>query len=106
MFLLKLIGTLSLDEDFLHNDPKILPIRSKGMLLILFAITPFALLNLVDGLGHVGIERRQHPRLALDAQLLDLGAIKAEILLAQRTDTHEFHLTLENIDEHRKLINP
>ena len=89
-----------------HDFPKILPVRPEGMLLVRLAIAAFAFLYFVKCLRQVRVVRREHARFVFDAYLLDLRPIKVEILLTQRPDTHQFHLSFEDVDKHGQLINP
>ena len=76
------------------------------MLGVLFQITPLALENLVLGLRHVHIERREQPRKKTRAQQLQVLWVDGEILPAQRTNADELHVASYDIQEHRHLIEP
>ena len=97
-----------LEQYIPHGPPEIPPVRGEGVLVIGFDIPFLGGLDVFQGLrgSFVIVERGQKPRLDADVQLLHLGCVQAEILPAQRTDTHQFHLPLENIDAHREFVQP
>ncbi len=94
------------EDDVSKNLPKILPVSTERMLQISLAVLALTLLDLIEGLWHIDIERRQHAWPGLDAELLDLRTIQIKILLAQRTHTHQLHLSLEDVNEHGQLVEP
>ena len=76
------------------------------MLGVLLQIAPLALENLVLGLRHVHIERREQPRKETRAQQLQVLWVDGEILPAQRTDADELHVAPYDIQEHRHFVEP
>ena len=105
-FSLLLFGTFPLENNIADNLPEIPPVSAQRMLQIRLQITTLTVLDLFQGLGHVDIEGGQQSRLGLDSQLLQIFRIKVEILLAQRTHTHQLHLALKDIDKHGQLVEP
>lgn len=65
-------------------------------------------LNIAQSNGGVLIivERRQQSRLYADMDILHLRSVKTEIVPAQGANSDKFHLPLEDVDEHRQLVNP
>ena len=78
------------------------------MLVVGFDISLFRGLDVLDGLRRflIIIERRKQSWLHTDVKLLHFRSIHPEILPAERPDAHQFHLPFQDIDEHRKLIQP
>ena len=97
-----------LEKNITHRPPEIPPVGSKGMLVVGIDIAFFGGLDIFQGLRRclVVIERGQEPWLHADMQLLHLRRVHIEILTAQRADAHQFHLPLEDVDAHRKLVDP
>ena len=73
-----------------------------------FDISLFRGLNVFDGLGRyfVVVERGEEARLHADVQFLHFVGVHAEILPAQRTYSHQFHLALEDVDAHGEFVDP
>ncbi len=97
-----------LEQNVSYRAPEIPPVGGEGVLVVGFDISLFRGLDVFDGLGglFVVIERGQEARFHADVQLLHLRGIQAEILPAERTHAHEFHLSFEDVDEHREFIDP
>jgi len=71
-------------------------------------VSSFACLHVFDGLGAdlLVVEWRKEARLYLDAQFLHFGSVESEVLQAQRPDAHELEVSLEEVDQHRELVEP
>ena len=97
-----------LEQDVTHRAPEVAPVGRKRMGLVGFDITALGGLYVFecDGGMLVVVEGGQEAGLDADVQLLHLGRVEAEIMTAQRADSHQFHLSLENVDRHRKLVQP
>lgn len=101
-----LFGAFSPENNVTDNFPKIFPIGAERMLQISLQITAFALLDFLQGLRHIDIERWQETRLCFYPKFLYFFFIQIEILLAQRTYTYQFHLAFQDVEEHGELIEP
>ena len=97
-----------LEQDVAYRSPEIPPVGGEGVLVIGFDISLFRFLDLLQGLGGllVVIERREESRLDADVQRLHLRRIELEIRSAERPHAHEFHLPLEDVDEHGQFVQP
>ena len=100
------MGPLPLKKDVFDDSPEIVPIGAKRMLQVRLQILPLAVLDLIQCLRHIRIKRRKQYWLYLDSKLLQIFIIQAVILLAQRTDTNQFHLSLNQVENHRELVKP
>ena len=98
--------TLPLKYNISNNTPEIFPVGTERMLQIGFKITPLAVLNLIKGFRHIQIIWREQPRFSFCSKLLQISFIQTKILLAQWSNSHKFHLSLENVSNHGKFINP
>ena len=101
-----LFGAFSPENNVSDNFPKILPVGAERMRQICLQITTLALLDFLQGLRHVDIERRQEAWLRFYPKFLYLFFVQIEILLTQRAHTYQFHLTLQDVDEHGQLVEP
>lgn len=65
-------------------------------------------LDIVQCLGGllVVVERREEPRFHAHVKVLHLRCVHPEILPAEGANTHELHLSLQEIDEHGQFIQP
>ena len=64
------LGPLAFENDIANDFPEILPIGAERMLQIGLKIAPLIVLNLVQRLRHVNIERRQQSWFGLDSKFL------------------------------------
>ena len=76
------------------------------MLQIGLEITTLAVLDFVQSLRHINIERRQESWFGFDSKLLQIFGVEIEVLLAQRTHTHQLHLTFQDVEKHGQLVEP
>lgn len=95
-----------LKQNILKNSDKIPPIGTEGVLQIGLKILSFALLDFFECFWHVNIERGQQSWFCFYPKLLYFFGIQIKILLAQRSNTHQFHLAFQQIDEHGQLVEP
>ena len=97
-----------LEQDVAHRPPEIPPVRGEGVLVVGFDISSLRGLDVFDGLGRglVIIERGQEPRLHTDVQFLHFRRVHAKILPAQGPYAHQFHLPLEDVDDHGQFVDP
>lgn len=97
-----------LEQNVTYGAPEIAPVRGEGTLVVGFDISLFRGLDVLQGFGCllIVIERREQPRLHADMQFLHFRGVHPEILPAQRPHTHQFQLPLQDIDDHRQLVQP
>ena len=96
----------SFENDIPNDTPEILPIGAEWMFQIGFKIAPFAVLNLIKGFRQIQIIGREKTWFGFYSKFLQIRVIQIKILLAQRANTYQLHLSLENINNHGKLIYP
>ena len=97
-----------LENDVAYRSPEVAPVGGEGVCLVGVYISFLRGLDVFKGDGgvFVVVEGGQEPRLDADMQVLHLGRVKAEIMPAQRPYADELHLALEDVDEHRQLVEP
>ena len=97
-----------LEQDVAYRAPEVPPVGDEGMLEIGFDILFLRRLDFLQGFGRLFfvIERGQQARLYARAQFPHFRRVQAEIMTAQRPYAHEFHLSLEEIDEHGQFVDP
>ena len=99
--------TCTLEDYGIEDSPKIDYIRHECAALFAHSeITHFGCLNLIKCLRHIGIEWRQQTRHMACTSFLQLLAIQREIVLRNRAHSHQFHIALNQIEQHWQLIHP
>lgn len=103
-----LCRAFALDEYCSETSPEVFPVCLERMFQICLNVAAFAFLDFL----YIGwsiaivVERRYQTWLYLYSELLHLGAVKAEVLAAERAHSHELDLPFEQIHNHRELIEP
>lgn len=102
------VRTLVLEKYVAYGAPEIAPVSGEGVLVVGVDISFLRGLDIVQGDGgvFVVIKGRQQTGLYACVQVLHLGSVQAEVLPAQRSYSDQLHLSLEDIYEHRKLVQP
>ena len=102
------MGSVVLEQDVADGAPEVAPVGREGVGVVGLDVAALGGLDIVQGDGGllVEIKGRQEAGLDTDVQLLHFGCIEAEIMAAQGAHADQFHLPLEDVDQHRELVQP
>ena len=95
-----------MNQNINRGPPHVAELRAHRRVQVSLKITVFRLDDLVQGLGHVGIKRRDQTRKHLDSHLADLIGVKAQIVAAQGPDAENLEIAFQPVVKHGQFIQP